>query len=152
MSAIQNLNLIQNFLNNLNFNNIYLCPFNNDPLKVAIHVRNYTNIRVLTGENLLMWNVEREALRLQVNCRNIIHSATNDIWNLHLTDLQKGQFTNLADEANRINQDYAQASEDTLNRIFQIDLLQEADTTFGDNILNGVTFCDNNELLFNGLI
>ncbi|PKC60946.1 hypothetical protein RhiirA1_488865 [Rhizophagus irregularis] len=140
MSTVQNLNSIQNFLNNLNYNNIYLYPFNNDPLKVAIHVRNFTEIQVLTGEELLLWNVEREALRLQVNNRNIIHLATNDIWNLHLTDLQKNQFTDLADKANSINQDFVQTNEDTLNRIYQIDLLQGANTPLENHIFNGVAF------------
>ncbi|RGB21817.1 hypothetical protein C1646_731741 [Rhizophagus diaphanus] len=140
MSTVQNLNSIQNFLNNLNYNNIYLYPFNNNPLKVAIHVRNFTEIQVLKGEDLLLWNVEREALRLQVNNRNIIHLATNDIWNLHLTNLQKNQFTDLADKANRINQDYVQVSEDTLNRIFQIDLLQGANNPLENHIFNGVAF------------
>ncbi|CAG8631358.1 uncharacterized protein OCT59_004563 [Rhizophagus irregularis] len=140
MSTVQNLNSIQNFLNNLNYNNINLYPFNNDPLKVAIHVRNFTEIQVLTGEELLLWNVEREALRLQVNNRNIIHLATNDIWNLHLTDLQKNQFTDLADKANRINQDFVQTNEDTLNRIYQINLLQGANTPLENHIFNGVAF------------
>ncbi|CAB4400070.1 unnamed protein product [Rhizophagus irregularis] len=114
MSTVQNLNSIQNFLNNLNYNNINLYPFNNDPLKVAIHVRNFTEIQVLT--------------------------ATNDIWNLHLTDLQKNQFTDLADKANRINQDFVQTNEDTLNRIYQIDLLQGANTPLENHIFNGVAF------------
>jgi hypothetical protein len=149
MAAPQNLNVpIQNFLIHLNYNNIYLYPFNNNPNEVAIYARNNTRIRVLTGEVLLMWNVEQEAHRLQMNNRNIIRLATTTIWNLHLNILQRNQFTNLAIQANIINQDYAQVNNDTLNRIVQMNSLQETNTLFESDFFNGSVFSDNDGLIY----
>ncbi|GBC00147.1 hypothetical protein RclHR1_03760011 [Rhizophagus clarus] len=139
MSNLNN-NPVQNFINILNFNNITSLPFNGNSLRVATYARNYTKIKILIGEDLLKWNVEREAHRLQMNNSNIIHLATMDLWNSHLTDLQKNQFMDLADDANRVNVDYVQANDDALNRIFQMDFLQETNTPFESNIFNGVVF------------
>jgi uncharacterized membrane protein len=102
----------------------------------------------LTGEVLLMWNVEQEAHRLQMNNRNIIRLATTTIWNLHLNILQRNQFTNLAIQANIINQDYAQVNNDTLNRIVQMNSLQETNTLFESDFFNGSVFSDNDGLIY----
>ncbi|RIA95731.1 hypothetical protein C1645_816320 [Glomus cerebriforme] len=137
--ATQNLNgPLRNFLNNLNNDIIYSLPFENNANDLAIHIRNNTTIKLLTGKCILRWNVEREAQRLQINDQDIIYLATNMIWNSHL---QRDQFTKLANDANDINRDFDQASFDTRNRMSLLGNQQiSINNPFEHGLFNGTNF------------
>src|SRR6266498_424896 len=97
---------LNNFLNHINYDNIYILPYNNNAQILAVLSRRISGRRVqrLTGKFLMKRNVGREARRLQVHSRYIINLATDYIWNLHSIPSQRQQFTNLANNANNINQ------------------------------------------------
>jgi hypothetical protein len=123
------------FLNNLNYNVICLLPFNNDPYKVAAHrvLRNAKSFQTLSGENLLKWNVENEAQRIQPNNQDVIDAATNQIWNLKFTPSQRCQFKTLANDA------------DTLYRIAQINTPRVADNPLVNEFYNGMDSRDDGD-------
>ena len=59
--------ILNDFLSNLDYNIIHLLPFNNNAYMVSAHVRNGARIQMLTGKDLLKWNIEREAQRLHLH-------------------------------------------------------------------------------------
>src|SRR5688572_16367158 len=96
--------ILNNLLNQINYENVYQLPYNNNAQILAVLSRRRASRRIqrLTGRILMRKNVEREALRLQIHNRYIINLATDYIWNSHSTPSQRHQFTNLANNANNI--------------------------------------------------
>src|SRR5207249_1204416 len=95
--------ILEHFLNHINYNVIYQLPHNNNAQILAAQSRNIRRVQRLTGKKLMKRNVEREALRLQINSRYIINLATDHIWNFS-TPCQRNRFINLATNANHLNQ------------------------------------------------
>ncbi|RIA95732.1 hypothetical protein C1645_816321 [Glomus cerebriforme] len=138
---------LNSFLRYLNYDNIHLFPFNNDPNKIATHVRLTTTINILTGKDLLKWNVQKEARRLQLRNRHVIDLATDKIWCLKCKNSQRQQFENLAKDANIINQNIRRVNDDTRKSISQINVRQVINEPLFDNFYNGtINFSDNNDL------
>ncbi|PKC15042.1 hypothetical protein RhiirA5_494887 [Rhizophagus irregularis] len=130
---------LKNFLKYLNNDIISLIPFENDPKKVATHVRLFTEINILTGKEVFKWNIEEEAKRLQVHNKRLIDSVTDIVWQSRITCSQKQRFESLSNGANDINQKMRQAVEDTRNSISQINVTQETDLILPDYFYNGTT-------------
>lgn len=143
MTCAQRFN---DFLNRINYEQIYELPYNNNPLMVASHARNFsTAVPKLSGYSLLKWNVEHEVQRLRID-KSIIHPATKFIWNLKLSVSQRNQFIALANNANDINDRVKLVNNnDTVNRIIQIDSPQETNNLFELNFFNGTKFNDDND-------
>src|SRR5436190_69728 len=93
-----------NFLDHINYNNVYLLPCNNNARVLAAQTRNGRRVQRLTGKGLMKRNVEREARRLQLYNRYIINLAIDQIWNLRSTSSQRNQFISLANSSNNLNQ------------------------------------------------
>src|SRR5215213_8896928 len=92
--------VLNDFLNNVNYNNIHLLPYNNNAQILAVLSRSGRRIRILTGKGLMKRNVGREAHRLQIHSRYLINLATDHIWSLRSTASQRNRFINLANNAN----------------------------------------------------
>src|SRR5688572_9417949 len=99
---------LNRFLGNIDPNNVYILPCNNNAQILAAQSRNGRRVRRLTGKNLMKRNVEREGHRLNVYNRYLINLAVDHIWNLHSTPFQRDRFTSLANNANNINQSRVQ--------------------------------------------
>src|SRR3954451_21051898 len=134
--------ILNDFLSNLNYDVIYLLPFNNDSHMVSAHARNGARIQILTGRDLLKWNVILEAQRLQLHNRLVINLATNRIWRLRCTRFQRQQFTSLANDSNSINQNLRRVIDDTLNRIAQMNIPQVSNNSLENNFYNGTKFIE----------
>src|SRR4051812_482580 len=91
--------ILDRFLNLVDYNNIYLLPYNSDAQLLATQTR---NIRI-TGKDLINENVKNEVHRLKFYNQYLINIATNYIWDLHSTSFQRNRFENLANNANIIN-------------------------------------------------
>ncbi|RGB39566.1 hypothetical protein C1646_689404 [Rhizophagus diaphanus] len=128
---------LNNFLKYLNYDIIPLIPFENDPEKVATHVRLFTEINILTGKDVFKWNIEDEAKRLRVYNKRLIDSVTDIVWQSKITCSQKKQFESLSNGANDINQKMRQVVEDTRKSISQISVTQETNLTLPDYFYNG---------------
>jgi hypothetical protein len=143
---------LNDFLNRINYNNIYLLPCDNNAQIFAVQSRYRGRIRRLTGKCLMKRNVRREAHRLQIYNRYLINLATDQIWSLHSTFSQRNRFVNLANNANSLNQIRVQRvrrtnssnTPNTLDRIAQITAPQITNNPFEDNIFNGTNFDNNN--------
>lgn len=140
--------ILNNLLNQINYENVYQLPYNNAQILAVLSRRRARRNQRLTGRILMRRNVEREAHRLQVHNRYIINSATDYIWNIHSTPLQRYQFTNLANIANNINQNRASRvrlidNTSTLVSIVQINNTQITNNSFENDFFNGTRF-DNN--------
>jgi hypothetical protein len=147
--------MLNNLLSQINYENIYQLPYNNNEQIIAVLSRRRSSrgrIQRLTGRILMRRNVEREAHRLQIYNRYIINLATDYIWNLHFTPSQRYQFTNLANSANNINQNRSSRSSrvrsidntSTLERITLINNIQITNNPLENNFFNGTNFDDNN--------
>ncbi|PKY53213.1 hypothetical protein RhiirA4_471298 [Rhizophagus irregularis] len=143
--------ILNNLFNQINYENVYQLPYNNNAQILAVLSRRRASRRIqrLTGRILMRKNVEREALRLQIHNRYIINLATDYIWNSHSTPSQRYQFTNLANNANNINQNRASRvrwidNTSTLVNIIQINNTQITNNTFENDFFNGTRFDDNN--------
>src|SRR6266542_2880401 len=142
---------LNSFLTLIDYNNIYLLPYNNNSqiLAAAQSRNNNRNIRRLTGKILLKRNIEREAHRLQIHDRHLINLAVNYIWYLNSTLTQRRRFTNLANEAknlnqNRVSQIHLRNNTNTLNRITQLTIPQVSNDPF-EFLFNGSNFSANND-------
>src|SRR5688572_3519118 len=102
-SAVSIRTVLNGFLDRINYNNIYQLPYNENVQILAAQARN-RRIRVLLGQDLMKWNVEREAYRLRLYNRYLINLATDQIWNLRSTSSQRSRFINFANNVNNINQ------------------------------------------------
>src|SRR5437868_852809 len=80
--------VLNNFLDRINYNNIYQLPYNNNAQILATQARNGRRVQELTGKNLIKRNVGREANRLRLHNRYLINLATDYIW-LHSTSTQR---------------------------------------------------------------
>jgi len=132
--------ILDDFLIRINYNRIYL-PFNNAQI-IAAQIRSSGIIQKLTGMDLMKRNVKSEANRLHVHSQYIIHLATNHIWNFS-TILQQGQFTNLANDVNNINQNHMLLINNTdtlVSRMSQITRPQVTNIAFGNSLFNGIDF------------
>jgi hypothetical protein len=138
-----------NFLDRINYSNVYLLPCNNNARMLAAQARNGRRVQSLTGKGLLKRNVEREARRLQLYNRYIINLATDHIWNLRSTFFQRSQFINLANGANSINQNRVSriVNAETLYRISQITIPQITSDLFANNLFGGTSFHHNQPLI-----
>src|ERR1043165_2332361 len=103
MNTDQNLN---DLLDRINYDIVLKL---NDSLTVAAQSRN----KILTGKGIVKLNVLGEAHRLQIYNQRTIDLAVEHIWFFRLTTSQQDQFITLANEANNINQNMAQADADT---------------------------------------
>ncbi|GBC00146.1 hypothetical protein RclHR1_03760010 [Rhizophagus clarus] len=129
---------LKNFLKYLNYDEIHSIPFENDPNKVAIHVRLFTTNNILTGKDIFKWNIEKEARRLQVNNKHLIDSATDIVWRSTITLSQRQQFESLSNNANIINRNIRQNVEDIHYSVSQINVTQATDSALADNFYNGI--------------
>ncbi|RIA83353.1 hypothetical protein C1645_833965 [Glomus cerebriforme] len=136
--------LTNNFLNRANYTNIYQLR------NVQILANQSRNGVRLIGRDLINQNVEFEARRLQMYSRKLINSATYYIWSFFLTQSERNQFINLANNANNINQSRILNSPIdntvTLDLIARITTPQNIDNPLGNNFLNGTNFIDNNDI------
>jgi len=142
---------LNDFLNLINYNNIYKLPCDNNAQILAIQSRyGGRRIRRLTGKYLMRRNVGREAHRLQIYNRYLINLAADQIWNSRSTLSQRNRFINLANNANSLNQSRvarvrrinSPSTSNTLDRIIQ-NTAPETNSSFENNILNGTNFDDN---------
>ncbi|CAI2169370.1 10225_t:CDS:1 [Funneliformis geosporum] len=133
--------IVIDFIDRINYNIIYQLPCNGNANVLAAYARNGDSIiKILTGLGLFRSNIEKEAIRLRIRNRRVIKSATEKIWNLHLTTLQRDRFERLANDANNFNQNGMQFyNENTLDRIAGI-TLQVTNSRFEDNFYNGTVF------------
>ena len=123
---------LNNFLNHVNFNNIYRLP-NAQTLA-------YQSRQRFVGMDLLRLNVRREAHRLQIQNQRLINLATNHIWNSNLTLLQRIQFIRLARNVNNIIQNSPfRIHIARINNIPQI-----TNDPFERDFFGGTDFYDNN--------
>jgi hypothetical protein len=127
-----------NLLNLINENNVKRIPYNNDAKNLAIHKRNDTIFISITGEGLLRQNMEQEAHLNNQHNQNIIDLATHIFWNTRLSHLQRNQFTNLANNANIINEIHFQANNDARIMMSQLNIQQGPDNN--NDILGGIRF------------
>lgn len=135
------------FLKYLNYEEIPLLPFENDPEKAATHVRLFTEINILTGKDVFKWNIEKEAKRLRVYNKRLIDSVTDIVWQSKITHSQKQRFESLSNGANNINLKMRQAVEDTRNSISQINVTQVTNSTLSDDFYNGtIKFNENSNI------
>ena len=105
--------------------------------------------RLLTGKDVIRPKMEREAHKNQIYEKFIINSATEKVWQFHLSDLQRDRFETLANSANEINRNRTRFTEDSmLERMTRIDGPQITNDSFVDNILNGTSFHNNNNLIW----
>src|SRR3954447_13292460 len=98
---------LNDFLERINHANLDILPYNNDAQILASQARNGGRIQLLTGKDLMELNVKREADRLEIYSQHIINLATEYIWSLWDSRsmlLKTSQFTDLANNANHINQ------------------------------------------------
>jgi hypothetical protein len=121
------------FLQDINYNNVYLLPCNNNPrLLAAQETRRFQSFQKLKGIDLMKDNVELEAKRLNINIHDstyLINSAVKNIWNLRTNYRQRQNFEALAAEANKINQKRSCRirvdDNDTITRMTRLDNPQE---------------------------
>jgi hypothetical protein len=141
--------MLDDLLANLNYNNICIPPFNNDPYVVATKARNSTRIQILNGKDLLWWNIKLEIQRLKLRKnRNMIKKITDKVWNSEQMRPKREVFESLAKDANIINKNIKLVIDDTLSRISQINIPQVTNNPLFDDFYNGVNFSnnDNNDL------
>ena len=132
---------LNDFLSRANYNNIY--QFHD-----AQTLANRSSQR-LFGKDLVKLNVRREAHRLQIRSQRLINLATDYIWNLHSTSLQRIRFKRLANNANNIIQNHTSRfrsinNADTLRRIARINTPQITNIPFERDFFGGTNFYDNN--------
>ncbi|RIA90343.1 hypothetical protein C1645_823475 [Glomus cerebriforme] len=139
---------LNSFLNRINYNNIYLLPYNNNAHILAVQSRRVSRrSQRLTGKILMKRNVEHEAHRLQVHNRYLINLATDYIWNVRSSTSQRNRFTNLANNANNLSQNQVSRinNTNTLDRIARITTPQQTiNNSFESAFFNGTKFDDNN--------
>src|SRR6266542_1049669 len=137
-----------NFLRNLDYDEICILPCNNNPRMVADRIWDVTSTKALTGMDLFKWNIKLVAKRLSLDDnRFLIDLVTRDVWS-KLQNFQRQRFESLATETNLINQKKRQNNEDTLNRIAQISSLQEGSNSLVNGFYNGTDFGNDNPVLF----
>jgi len=129
---------LSDFLNNINYNQIFLLPCNNNAQVLAAQARNDMRVQKLTGQGLLKRNVEYEANRLHISNLYTIHLATDGIWK-SCGSLQRQLFTNLANDANNINRNHM-VNADTIDRISRMVTPQVTNNIYQDNFFNGTSF------------
>ncbi|CAI2183163.1 17223_t:CDS:1 [Funneliformis geosporum] len=138
--SVQHKTVLNDFLNRINYNNIYLFPYNNNAQIFAALARNGRRFQRLTGKGLMKRNIIREANRLRIRRQHIINLATNKIWNMVLTTSQRNRFNSLAENVNHINRTMNDAKNNTLDRITQITMPQATNNLYENNFFNGTNF------------
>ncbi|RGB27701.1 hypothetical protein C1646_768767 [Rhizophagus diaphanus] len=122
---------MRDFLNRINIDNI-LSPLQNNDDMMHMLKSQLKDTLVLTGKDLIKRNVENEVHRLRSHNDIIdIDSATNIIWNSHLTNSQRERLMRLA--YNITNN----RNSETIGRMSQINIPQITNSSFEDNFFNG---------------
>ncbi|CAI2162750.1 15922_t:CDS:2 [Funneliformis geosporum] len=93
----------------------------------------------MTGKKLMKKNILVEAARIRLNNRYIINLVTDHLWDHHLMDYLKNQFTTFADRINSINP-YVTSHMNALSRIRQIPDRQNTNSVFQDQFFHGSSF------------
>ncbi|CAI2169368.1 10224_t:CDS:1 [Funneliformis geosporum] len=126
--------------------NIQQLPYNNNASMLVAHASSEFTTKVLTGKGLLQKNVEEKARQLRKRDKHMINSATESIWNLRLTSLQRDDFERLANEANNIiqNRTRSNGDDDMSNMMTSINTPQVTNQPFGNYMFNGINFHDDN--------
>jgi hypothetical protein len=137
------LQLMNNFLRDINYNNVYVLPCCNDSRKLAAKARGrgrrLQSFQKLNGMGLMRENVIKEAQRLGYSY-HVAYLITRRIWNSPSNYLQKRQFVNLAASANKINKNMTSVNnDDTINRVRRIITSQETNHPTGNEFLNGTS-------------
>ncbi|CAG8436671.1 16509_t:CDS:1 [Funneliformis caledonium] len=122
--------------------NIYQLPYNNNASILAANAIIESPTKILTGKGLFQKRIERQAQKLRKHDKYLINSATESIWNLRLTSIQRDGFESLANEANNIIQNRARsnADDDMSNMMMRISTPQVTNHPFGNCIYNGIDF------------
>ncbi|CAG8436667.1 16508_t:CDS:1 [Funneliformis caledonium] len=135
--------IVYDFLDRIDYNILNQPPCNGNANVLAAYARGDSLIQVLTGKGLFRQNLEKEARRLRIRNRLVIKTATEKIWNLHLTSLQRDRFERLANDANNFNQNGMRFfTENTQDRIAGITIVQTTNNQLVDNFYNGMVFND----------
>ncbi|CAG8624511.1 6726_t:CDS:1 [Funneliformis caledonium] len=136
---------LESLLYNLDYDKISMPPYDNQHT-IAYHARKHARIKILSGMGLLKWNIESEMQKLFFpKNTNLIDSATMCVWETRLEPFQRKEFEKMAKEANEINQNKRQITEDTLNRIVRIDIPQVGNLPLDHSFYNGTSFMNNND-------
>ncbi|CAG8631347.1 uncharacterized protein OCT59_004562 [Rhizophagus irregularis] len=125
-----------NLLKLINEKNIRRLPYN-DAKDLATQMRNDTIFTSITGKEILKQNMKYESHLNNQYDQPIIDLATDVFWNTRLSNLQRNQFTNLANDANVINEIHFQASNDAHFRMSQLYNHQQGTD---NDIFNGIRF------------
>ncbi|GBB86873.1 hypothetical protein RclHR1_01330027 [Rhizophagus clarus] len=128
----------------MNYSKICQPPYNQSK-QLADEIRaNRIKHTIVTPKMILRRNIKRE-----INEKNIVivdmNSMVNNVWNNHLTDVQREGFEVLARNINEINQNVANVNRDSHNRMNRINNRQEIDHALGVAIFSGTEFSKKND-------
>src|SRR5438552_166191 len=101
--AIQSI--LNDFLNDINYSNVFLPPCGNDPRRLAAQARGgrgrrFLSFQILNGRDLMKENIKQEAKRLKLHNAYVVNLATQRIWNTHSNYFQRRGLETLAANAN----------------------------------------------------
>ncbi|CAG8611362.1 11540_t:CDS:1, partial [Funneliformis mosseae] len=140
---------LNDFLGTIHYDDIYRLPYNGNVQILSIQSRSNGRVQILTGNGLMKRNLVRESQRLQIYNRHLINLAMIYIWNIHSTSFQRGQFIDLANDANILNRNHVSRGDwintpSTIDLISRITVPQISSNNNEQNFFNGAAFSDGN--------